>query len=37
VENNVAVSSLLPKVDEYYKRVKVNPEAILDRKIMKKR
>lgn len=37
MENNVAVSSLLPKVDEYYKRVKVNPVAILDRKIMKKK
>ena len=35
VKNNATLSSLLPKVDEY-RRVKVNPMAILDRKIMKR-
>lgn len=35
VGNNAVVSSSLPKVDEF-KRVEVNPVAILDRKIMKK-
>jgi hypothetical protein len=35
VGNNAVVSSSLPKVDEF-KRVEVNPVAILDRKVMKK-
>jgi hypothetical protein len=35
VGNNAVVSSSLPKVDEF-KRVGVNPVAILDRKVMKK-
>jgi hypothetical protein len=36
VENNVALSSLLPKVDEY-RRVKVNPVAIFGQKDYEKK